>query len=87
MVCEPVRQRAGKAFRSEHPGPLVERQVGDHHGGTPLAELPECLEEQLGPGLGNGDESQFIYAQQIQPGELTLQVEQPETYPAITGTS
>ena len=28
VVGEPVQQRAGEAFRSEHVGPLVEGQVG-----------------------------------------------------------
>ena len=87
MVGEPVQQRAGESLGAEDLGPLVERQVGGHHCGSPLAEMPECLEEQFGPGLGQGDESQFIYAQQIQPGKLTLQVEQTETYSAVMGTS
>ena len=87
VVCEPIQQNTCEAFRVEQLGPLTERQVSDRHDGTPLAEPPECIEEQFGPGLEQGDESQFIYARQIQPGNLRLRVEQTETYPAVMGTS
>ena len=30
VVCQPVEQRIGESHRSEHLGPLVERQVGDN---------------------------------------------------------
>ena len=43
VVGEPVQQRAGEAFRSEHLGPLVERQVGGDQDGAPLVALAEDL--------------------------------------------
>ena len=76
MVDETVQQGSGQSFRAEDLRPLVESQVGGHHDGAPLVALAEYLEEQLGPGLGQEDESWFIDDQQIRPGKLTLQVEQ-----------
>ena len=55
VAGEPVQQRAGEAFRSEHLGPLVERQVGGDQDGTPLVALAEDLEEQFRSGGGQGD--------------------------------
>ena len=63
MVGEPVQRRAGEAFRSEHLSPLVERQIGGHHYGTPLVALAEDLGEQFRTGAE----------------QLVLQVEQPQT--------
>ena len=44
VVGEPVQQRAGEAFRTEHLGPLIERQVGGYQDGAPLVALAEELE-------------------------------------------
>ena len=52
VVGEPVQQRAGEAFRSEHLGPLIEGQVGGDQDGAPLAALAEDIEEQFRPGGG-----------------------------------
>ena len=66
VVGEPVQQRAGEAFRSEHLGPLVERQVGGDQDGAALVALPEDLEEQFRSGGGQGDEAQCVDDQQAE---------------------
>ena len=58
-------------------GPLVEGQIGGHHDGAPLVALAEDLEEQFRPGPGQWDEAQFFDDQQVEPGQLPLEVEQP----------
>ena len=77
VVGEPVQQCAGEAFRSEHLGPLVERQVGGDQDGAALVALPEDLEEQFRSGGGQGDEAQFVDDQQAEAGQIPLQGEQP----------
>ena len=47
VVGEPVQQRAGEALRTEHLGPLIERQVGGDQDGAPFVALAEDLEEQF----------------------------------------
>ena len=54
MVGETVQQRSGQAFRPEHLGPLVEREIGGHQDGAPLVALAEDLEEEFRPGGGTG---------------------------------
>ena len=76
MVCQPVQQRTGQPLRSEHIGPLVERQVGGHKHRAPLVALTEDLEEQLHSGLRQGNEAQFVYDQQLQTGQSLLEVQQ-----------
>ena len=51
VVGEPVQQRAGEAFRTEHLGPLIEGQVGGDQDGAALVALAEDLEEQFRPVL------------------------------------
>ena len=62
VVGEPVQQRAGEAFRSEHLGPLVEGQVGGDQDGAPLVALAEDLEEQFRSGGGQGGEFRLVVA-------------------------
>ena len=83
VVGEPVQQRAGEAFRSEHLGPLVERQVGGDQDGAALVALPEDLEEQFRSGGGQGDEAQFVDDQQAEAGQIPLQVEPPPLVPGF----
>ena len=83
MVGEPVQQRAGEAFRSEHLGPLVERQVGGDQDGAALVALPEDLEEQFRSGGGQGDEAQCVDDQQAEAGQIPLQVEPPPLVPGF----
>ena len=66
------QQCSGEAFRAEHPGPLVEGEVGGDQGGASLVALAEHLEEQFSPGGGQGHESQFVDDQQVEPGKLSL---------------
>ena len=80
---EPVQQRPGEAFRAEYLGPLIEGQVGGHHDGTPLVALAEYLEEQFSAGAGEGHEAQLVDDQQVEPGELPLQIEQPPLVPGL----
>ena len=47
VVGEPVQQRAGEAFRTEHLGPLIEGQVGGDQDGAALVALAEDLEEEF----------------------------------------
>ena len=81
VVGEPVQQRAGEAFRTEHLGPLIERQVGGDQDGAPLVALAEDLEEEFRSGGGQGDEAQFVDDQQSEAGQIPLEVEQPPLMP------
>ena len=83
VVGEPVQQRAGEALRAEDLGPFVEGQIGGHHDGAPLVALAEDLEEEFRAGGGQGDEAQFVDDQQVELGQIPLQVEQPSLIPGI----
>ena len=85
VVGEPVQQRAGEALRTEHPGPLIEGQVGGDQDGAPLVALAEDLEEQFSPSGGQGDEAQLVDDEQAEAGHLPLQVEQPSLVPGPSG--
>src|SRR5271168_932942 len=50
VVGETIEQRASEAFRGEHTGPLVERQVAGDDNGAALVALAEDFEQQLGAG-------------------------------------
>ncbi len=45
MVCEPIQQSPGQAFRAEYLGPFIEWQVGCHHDRAALITLAEDLEQ------------------------------------------
>ena len=83
VAGEAVRQRAGEGFRAEGPGPLAEGQVGGHQDGAPLIALAEDLEEQFRAGGGERHEAQFVGDQQVEPGELPLQIEQAPLIPGL----
>ena len=85
MVGEPVQQRAGEALRAEDLGPFVEGQIGGHHDGAPLVALAEDLEEEFRAGGGQGDEAQFVDDQQVELGQIPLQVEQRLSSQASSG--
>ena len=70
-ILEPPQQ----FIRPEDLGPLVEGQVGGDQDGPALAALAEDLEEQFRPDGGQGDEAQFVDDQQVESGQLPLQVE------------
>ena len=83
VVGEPVQQGSGEAFRAEDLGPLVEGKVGGHHDRAPLVALAEDLEEQFRAGAGQGHEAQFVDDQQVEPGQLFLQVQQAPFVPGL----
>ena len=62
MVGEAVEEGPGEPFRAEDLGPLVEGQVGCHQDRSSLVAVAEHLEEQLGSGLGQRHEAQFVDA-------------------------
>ena len=74
---------AGEPFRPEDLGPLVEGQVGGHQGRSPLVALAEDLEEQFRPSVGQGHEAQFVDDEELEAGQLALQVEQPAFVPGF----
>ena len=83
MVGEPVQQRSSEAFRAEDLSPFIEGEVGGHQDGAPLVALAENLEEQFRAGSGQGDEAQFVDDQQVQAGQLPLQIQQLPFVPGL----
>jgi len=75
-VREPVQQSAGQALCSESFGPCVERQVVGDQRGTTLAALGDLLEQQLGSGLAQGDNSRLIDHEGLVADDLLLQPQQ-----------
>ena len=69
-VGKAVEESAGQPFRAKDLGPLVEGQVGGDQSRAPLIALAEHLEEQLGSGLGQGHEAQFVDDQQLETRQL-----------------
>jgi hypothetical protein len=76
VMGEPVQQCAGEAFRAVDFGPLLEGQVRGDEGRSALIALAELLEEQLGAGLGQRHEAQFIDDEQLIADDLLLEAEQ-----------
>ena len=73
---EPVEQSSGEAFGAEDFGPFGEGQVRGQHGRAALVALAEHLEEQLGTGLRQGYEAEFIDDEQLVAGDLLLEAQQ-----------
>ena len=73
---EPIEQGAGQPFRAKNLSPFLERQVRCHHRCTAFVSLAEHLEEQLGAGLGQRHEAQFIDDEQFVAGDLLLEAKQ-----------
>ena len=62
---EPVQPGSGQAFGAEDFGPLFKGQVrGDQEADT-LIGTADHIEEELGPGLGEGHEAQFVEDDQV----------------------
>ena len=70
------RERAGEALGAEHLGPFVEGQIGGDQGRAPLVALAEHLEQQLGAGLRQRHEAEFVDDQKLVGGELLLEPQQ-----------
>ena len=83
MVGEAVQQCPGEPFRAKDLGPLVEGQVGGHQDGASLVALAEDLEEQFRAGGGQRHEAQLVDDEQIEAGQLPLQVEQSAVVPGL----
>ena len=81
-MCQPVEQRAGQAFGTERLGPLVERQVAGDQRRAAFIALRDQLEQQLGTGLAERHEAQFVDDQQLVVGHALLQAQQA---PLIAG--
>jgi len=69
-VGESVQEGAGEPFRAEDLGPLVEGEVGGDDEALPLVGPANHLEKELGAYLGEGDITQLIDDQQLEPLKL-----------------
>ena len=82
-MSEAVQQGAGQPLRAEDLGPLVEGQVGGDQDRPSLVSLAEDLEEELRAGLGEWDEAKLVDDQQLESGQLLLEVEQSSLVPGL----
>ena len=82
-MSEAVQQGAGESFRAEDLGPLVEGQVGGDQDRTSLVSLAEDLEEEFRAGLGEWDEAQLVDDEQLESGQLLLEVQQSSFVPSL----
>ena len=82
---EPIQQGSGEPLRAEDVGPPVKGQVGGDQDGAPLVALAEYLEEQFRAGGGQGDEAQLVDDEQLEAGQLPLEVEQSSLIPGPSG--
>lgn len=73
VVGEAIEQSAGEALGAEHLGPFIERKVACHQGRAALVALAEHLEQQLGAGLGERHEAEFVDDQELIVRQLLLE--------------
>ena len=71
-----VQESAGEPLGAEDLCPLVEGQVGGDEDRSSLVALAEDLEQQLCAGLGQRDEAEFVDDEELEAGELLLEIEQ-----------
>ena len=83
MVGEAVQQSPGQAFRAEYLRPLIERRVGGHQDRAPLVALAEDFEQQLGAGLRERHEAEFVDDQKVILCQLLLQAQQAFFIPGL----
>ena len=76
MVREAIEQRAGEPGAAEDAGPFLERQVRRDDGRAAFMTLAEDLEEQLRTGLRERHIAEFIDDEELDGGELSLELEQ-----------
>ena len=74
-MSEAVQECTGEPLRAEDLGPLVEGQVGGDQDRPSLVALAEDLEEELRAGLGEWDEAKLVDDEQLESGQLLLEVE------------
>ena len=65
-------------------GPLVEGEVGCDQDGAAFVALAEDFEEQFGASGGQGHEAQFVDDEELEVGQLALEVQQSS--PSSTDT-
>jgi hypothetical protein len=82
-LSEPVKQCTRESLGSKDLGPFLEDQVGGHHEAVMLIGPADNLEEQLGPGFGERDISQFVDDQEMESLELFMQPLKPFFLPAL----
>ena len=63
--------------------PLIERQVGGHQDRAPLVALAEDFEQQLGAGLRERHEAEFVDDQKVILCQLLLQAQQAFFIPGL----
>ena len=83
VMGQAVEERAGEAFRSKDLGPFIEGQVGGDQDRATLVALAEHLEQQLGAGLGEGHEAQFVDDQELPSGEPFLEPKELLVVPGL----
>ena len=72
-----------EVFGSKRLGPLIERQVGGHQDRAPLVALAEDFEQQLGAGLRERHEAEFVDDQKVILCQLLLQAQQAFFIPGL----
>jgi hypothetical protein len=72
-VGQPVEHGPGEPFAAQHLGPVFEREVGGDQEAGAFVSASHDIEEQLGPGLGERDVTEFIEDEQIEPLELLVE--------------
>ena len=76
VVGQPVEKRAGEAFGAECLGPFVKRQIAGDQGRSALVALRDQFEQQLGAGLRQRHEAEFIDDEQLVSCHLLLEAQQ-----------
>ena len=76
VVGKPVQQCAGEPFGAKDFGPLFEGKIAGYQRRSAFIALAKGLEEQLGAGLGQRDEAQFIDDEKLIAGQQLLKTHQ-----------
>ena len=82
-MSESVKEGPGEPLRAKDLRPFLEGQICSHHKTVMFIGLADDFEEQLRPRLGEGNVSQLIDYQQMEPLELFVQSLQPFFLPAL----
>ena len=70
MMGETAEQRRGHLWVAEHRGPFVQGEAGRNDDRGALVDLAHEVEQQLAPGLGEGQIVEFVEDDEVAPGEL-----------------
>ena len=82
-MSEPVQQGTGESLGAKDFRPCLEGQVRGQHEAVMLIGPADHLKEQFRTGFGEGNISQFIQDQQMDPLELFEQALKPLFFPAL----